>query len=85
MLARWHKAEGCPFDLHRLIPIPGAIFARGADAPAVRRWLRPHWGATQPLRQVRMLEQNGNRRLRRSARVIYEFVVADWTPRQARG
>jgi hypothetical protein len=27
VLARWHEAGGCPLDLHRLIPVPGA---RGA-------------------------------------------------------
>jgi hypothetical protein len=30
-----------------------------------------------------VLEENGDRRLRRSARVIYEFLSADWTPWQA--
>ena len=25
VLARWHEAGGCPLDLHRLVPIPGAI------------------------------------------------------------
>ena len=30
-----------------------------------------------------MLEDNSDRRLRRSARVVYEFLSADWTPWQA--
>jgi hypothetical protein len=83
VLARWHEAGGCPLDLHRLIPIPDAILALGEDAPAARQWLWAHWGTTQPLRQVRVLEENGDRRLRRSARVVYEFLSADWTPWQA--
>jgi hypothetical protein len=83
VLTRWHEAGGCPLDLHRLIPIPDAILALGEDAPAARQWLWTHWGTTQPLRQVRVLEENGDRRLRRSARVVYEFFSADWTPWQA--
>ncbi len=35
---------------------------------------------TQPLRDVRVLERDGDRRLRRSARVSYAFRSADWTP-----
>jgi hypothetical protein len=30
-----------------------------------------------------VLEANGDRRLRRSARVVFEFLSADWTPWQA--
>ena len=48
--------------------------------PAARRWLWAHWGTTQPLRRVQVLEGEGDRRLRRSARVAFEFVSADWTP-----
>ena len=48
-----------------------------------RQWLWRHWGTTQKLCQVQVLEENGDRRLRRSARVIYEFLSADWTPWQA--
>ena len=83
VLTRWHQAGGCPLDLHRLIPIPDAILALGEDAPAARHWLWEHWGTTQPLRQVRVLEANGDQRLRRSARVVFEFLSADWTPWQA--
>ena len=81
--ARWHEAGGCPLDLHRLIPIPDAILQLGDDAPPARHWLWAQWGTTQPLRRVRILEANGDRRLRRSARVVYEFLSADWTPWQA--
>jgi hypothetical protein len=71
---------GCPLDLHRLIPIPDAVLALGEDAPAAPQWLWMHWGTTHPLRQVRVLAAHGDRRLRRSARVIFEFLSADWTP-----
>ena len=83
VLARWHEAGGCPLDLHRLIPIPDAILARGEDAPAARHWLWANWGTTYPLRQVRLLQENADRWLRRSARLVYEFLSADWTPWQA--
>ena len=83
MLARWQEPGGCPLDLHRLIPIPDAILALGEDAPAAQHWLWSHRGTTYPLRQVRLLEENADRRLRRSARVVYEFLSADWTPWQA--
>ena len=83
VLARWHEPGGCPLDLHRLIPIPDAILALGEDAPAAQRWLWSHWGTTYPLRQVRLLQENADRRLRRSARLVYEFLSADWTPWQA--
>ena len=80
LLACWHEAGGCPLDLHRLVPIPDAILALGEDAPAARQWLWAHWGTTQTLRQVRLREADRDRRLRRSARVVFEFLSADWTP-----
>ena len=83
VLTRWAEPGGCPLDLHRLIPVPDAIIGLGEDAPAARHWLWSHWGTTFPLRQVRLLEDNTDRRLRRSARVVYEFLSADWTPWQA--
>lgn len=58
MLTRWHAAGGCPLDLHRLIPISDAILALREDAPAARQGLWAHWSTTQPLRQVRVLEEN---------------------------
>ena len=83
VLARWHEPGACPLDLHRLVPIPDAILALGEDAPAAQYWLWSHWGTTYPLRQVRLLQENADRRLRRSARLVYEFLSADWTPWQA--
>jgi hypothetical protein len=83
LLARWHETGTCPLDLHRLVPIPEEILQRGEDAPTACAWLWANWGTTQPLRHVRLVEENGDRRLRRSARVVYEFYAADWTPWQA--
>jgi hypothetical protein len=83
VLEHWAAPGGCPLDLHRLIPVPGAILALGDDHPDAALWLRSHWGVTQPLRHGRILEENADRRRRRSARVVFDFFSADWTPWQA--
>lgn len=83
VLASWAGPGTCPLDLHRLIPVPNAILALGDDDPAAQAWLRTHWGTTQKLRHVRIVEENADRRLRRSARIAIEFWSADWTPWQA--
>jgi hypothetical protein len=80
ILALWDRPGTCPLDLHRLIPVPSFILELGEDAPAAAAWLWTHWGTTQPLRQVRVVEDQGDRRLRRSARMKIEFRSADWTP-----
>ncbi len=77
------QGRGCPFDLHRLVPVPDSILALGDDDPAAADWLRSHWGTTWPLRHVRILDRNADRRLRRTARLVIEFWSADWTPWQA--
>lgn len=83
VLARWQERGGCPFDLHRLVPVPHRILLLGDDAPEAQAWLRAHWGTTWPLRHVRLLDAEPDRRLRRTARLHYEFWSADWTPWQA--
>ena len=83
LLARWAERGACPFDLHRLIPVPVAILQRGEDDPAARHWLTTHWGTTRTLRAVRIREEGADRRLRRKAEITYEFWSADWTPWQA--
>jgi hypothetical protein len=83
VLARWYEPGACPFDLHRLIPVADSILALGEDDPTAQRWLWAHWGTTRPLRGVRVREDGGDRRLRRTARVVFEFRSADWTPWQA--
>ena len=83
VLAHWARPGTCPLDLHRLIPISGTILALDEDAPAAQAWLRTHWGTTQPLRHVRMVEENADKRLRRTGRLVIEFYAAGWTPWQA--
>lgn len=85
VLARWAEPGLCPLDLHRLIPIPDEILRLGEDASAARQWLWEHWGTTQKLRRVRVREDQSDRRRRRSGRVVYEFLSADWTPWRAIG
>ena len=53
--ALWDSPGRCPFDLHRLVPIPPSILALGVDDPVALRWLRTHWGTTRPLRSVEVL------------------------------
>jgi hypothetical protein len=79
------EGHDCPFDLHRLVPVPASILALGDDAAAARQWLWSHWGTVWPLRQVRILDRHADRRLRRTARFVVQFRSADWTPWQAIG
>ena len=72
----------CPLDLHRLVPVPEPVLALGPDDPASDRWLWAHWGTLRPLRHVRVLDAT-DRRLRRSARVVFDFYAAHWTPWRA--
>jgi hypothetical protein len=83
ILTRWAERGLCPFDLHRLIPIPDHILQLGEDDPASEGWLRTHWGTTRMLRAVWIREDGADRRLRRKAEIAYEFRSADWTPWQA--
>ena len=77
------RVRACPFDLHALLPVPDPILERGEDSPTAKTWLWTHWGTTQPLRQVRIVDDQADRRLRRAARTQFEFRSADWTPWQA--
>ena len=81
--ALWDGPGRCPFDLHRLVPIPSSILALGVDDPVALRWLQAHWGTTRPLRLVEVLASAEDKRLRRSARFAVRFQSADWTPWQA--
>jgi hypothetical protein len=74
------RVRNCPFDLHALLPVPDRILHLGPDDPASIAWLRTHWGVVQALRHVRLKTGSEDRRLRRSARVEFEFWSADWTP-----
>ncbi len=83
VLALCNGPGRCPFDLHRLVPVPTRILALGADDPGAVLWLREHWGTTRPLRSVEVLASVHDKRLRRSARFAVRFQSADWTPWQA--
>lgn len=84
-IAEKRRASGdqsCPFDLQQLIPIPDWLLDAGEDSSAALTWLQRHWGTVRPLRQVSAsLVRDG--RVRRYARIVYEFWSADWTPWQA--
>ncbi|PYD74868.1 transposase [Novacetimonas pomaceti] len=84
-IALQHQAAGCPacaFDLHRLVPVPGPILEAGADSRAAAAWLQAQWGTLLPLRRVEV-EAPRDQRVRRSARLVYHFWSAEWTPWQA--
>jgi len=74
------QSRACPLDLYQLIPPPEPILRRGPGDPASLRWLWENWGTTLPLRDVRVLADAHDRRLRRTGRVTYRFLSADWTP-----
>ncbi|WP_159995219.1 hypothetical protein [Roseomonas sp. 18066] len=82
LLARAATDRRCPFDLHRLLPIPQTLLRRGPDDVEARAWLRRRWGTLRALRQVRALPAE-DRRLTRSGRIELEFFAADWSPWQA--
>ncbi|MDT8278865.1 hypothetical protein RQ734_22700, partial [Roseomonas mucosa] len=82
-IARIGTDYSCPFDLHRLLPVPPGILRLGPDDPDSRTWLWTHWGTTRPLRHVRELESTLDGRKRRMAELRVEFWSADWSPWQA--
>jgi hypothetical protein len=79
------RGQGCPFDLHTLLPVPDAVLELGPTHPEALAWLAAHWGVTDRLRQVTRLERpRPGRRLPRGSRVIgYGFFTADETPTAA--
>jgi hypothetical protein len=70
-------SQTCPFDLHRLVPVPFDILRRGDDDPAAIAWLWENWGTTWPLRQVAADATTGKNRFQ------VRFCSADWVPWQA--
>ena len=84
-IALQHQAAAtpaCAFDLHRLVPVPGPILEAGSDSRAAAAWLQAQWGTLLPLRRVEV-EAPRDQRTRRSARLVYRFWSAEWTPWQA--
>lgn len=83
VLLRWMETGACPLDLHRRIPVPPGILRLGEVDPVAKHWLWAHWGTTETVPHVRLVEENADRRRRRSALVVIEFYSADWTPWRA--
>ena len=50
-------SQGCPFDLHALLPVPDAILDLGPTHSEALAWLAAHWGVTDRLRQVTLLKR----------------------------
>jgi hypothetical protein len=82
----------CPFDLHVLLPVPGAILELGPIHPTARAWLATHWGVTGRLRQVAVRDKattgrpstRGRGRLSAGQAVIgYGFFTLGETPHVA--
>ena len=78
LVARWAKRGTCPFNLHRLIPIPNQIRQLGEEDPASTAWLMAHWGTIR-LRALQIRQEGADRHLRRKAEIVYEFRSAEWT------
>ncbi len=78
-------SRACPFDLHRLLPVPDAILQLGSNHPKALAWLQEHWGTADKLRQVAgRPDARPGRRLPRDHTVIgYGFFSAGDTPRIA--
>jgi hypothetical protein len=65
------RGQGCPFDLHALLPVPDAILDLGPTHPEALAWLAAHWGVTDRLRQVTLLKRpKPGRRLPKGHAVI---------------
>jgi hypothetical protein len=76
------QSLACPFDLHRLLPLPDAILQLGPAHPDALAWLAREWGVSDRLRQVAVRENaTAGRRLPRGHTVIgYGFFTAGDTP-----
>ena len=79
-LLRATTDQRCPFDLHRLRPVPAAILQLGPEDPQSRDWLWRHWGTTRALRHTRLLPSPADRRNRQTDHWLVEFWAADWSP-----
>jgi len=79
VIAAAAQSRACPFDLHRLVPVPVEILQLGPDHPVSLAWLQTHWGTTRPLRHVELLADKTGAK-RKTVRRRLEFWAADWTP-----
>lgn len=71
-------SQGCPLDLHSLVPVPPDILSLGPDAAAAKAWLWEHWGTTMPLRHVMERAADAG-----EGSVTWTFWSADWSPWRA--
>ena len=85
LVAQVGRSQGCPFDLHALLPVPAEILALGPTNPTAQTWLSEHWGTADRLRQVIVRPgATAGRRLPRGHAVVgYGFFTAGETPRAA--
>jgi hypothetical protein len=80
VIATAAQSRACPFDLHKLLPVPAEILQLGPDHSASLAWLQTNWGTTRPLRHVLRLTGKPVTAKRKTARLRLEFWAADWTP-----
>ena len=84
-LSRVGRSRACAFDLHALLPVPGALLRLGPDHPRALAWLWQHWGTTQMLRHVAEDPEPAKRRAQVAGQGAWHlsFWSADWTPWRA--
>ncbi len=82
VLERAATDRSCPFDLHRLLPVPVRLLRLGPEHPEAQAWLWAHWGTGQALRGVVALPAAG-RRGEAAGLFRAGFWAADWTPWRA--
>ena len=82
-LERLATDRRCPFDLHRLVPVPPSVLALGPEDAGALAWLWSHCGTMRALRRVRALPGMADGRSTRTDRLGIEFWSADWSPWRA--
>jgi hypothetical protein len=84
-VARLRDSLACPFDLHRLLPVPDSILQLGPAHPDALAWLAREGGIADRLRQVVVrANATAGRRLPRGHTVVsYGFFTAGDTPHAA--
>lgn len=82
VLERAATDRSCPFDLHRLLPVPARLLRLGPEHPEAQAWLWAHWGTGQALRGVVALPAAG-RRGEAAGLFRVGFWATDWTPWRA--
>jgi len=80
VIAATAQSRACPFDLHRLVPVPIGILQLGPDHAASQSWLQTNWGTPRALRRVKLLADKPRTAKRKTVRRKIEFWSADWTP-----